>query len=252
MKPDLGALSVGPVWLVGAGVTLVGLLALARVALDLTPMSPAWRSRVGRARPVAALGLVLLYALYATRAVFGVERRALPFAVALVVAGVAAASWSTLRDLLGGVSLKAGRVFQVGDHVRIGDVEGRVERLGYRAVIVRTARGDEAVIPFGRVLGDTVVRTHTPGGVVPHEFEVELPPRLGYRAASTLIRRAALYCHWSSVARDPDLSPAGGVIKVTVFALDREHAPEIESAVRAALDSRAREASRASSASAAS
>lgn len=249
MKPDLGAVSVGWVWLLAAGAALVGLLALARVVLDLTPMSPAWRSRVGRARPVVALLVVVLYALYATRALFGAERRALPFAVAVVVAGVLAASWSTLRDLLGGVSLKAGRVFQTGDRVRIGDVEGRVARLGYRAVVVETARGDEAVIPYGRVLADTLVRTHTPGSVVPHEFHVELPPRLGYRAASALIRRAALLSHWSSVARDPELRLDGTVLHVTVFALDRDHAPEVEDSVRAALGASTREATRTSSAS---
>lgn len=248
MKPDVASLSIGWIGLLGAGAALIGLLALARLVLDLTPMSPAWRARIGRARPVAGLVLVVWYVLYATRALFGAERRALPFAVTLVVAGVLAASWSTVRDLLSGVSLKAGRVFQAGDRVRIGEVEGRVARLGYRAVVIETARGDEAVIPYGRVLADTVVRTHTPGGVVAHEFDLQLPGQLGYRAACALVRQAALVCHWSSVARDPELRFTEHALHVTVFALDRDRAPEIEAAVRAALGTSAQHVARESSA----
>jgi hypothetical protein len=51
-----------------------------------------------------------------------------------------------------------------------------------------------------------------------------------------LIRQRALNCHWSSLLREPDIEMrSGGLFDVTVYALDRDHGPEIEAAVRSAF-----------------
>lgn len=141
-----------------------------------------------------------------------------------------------MRDLLAGVALKAGRVCQVGDRVRIEGIEGRVARMGYRVLVLETTRGDEVVLPYGRVAREAVVRTRTADGVASHEFTLQLPPQLSTAEARERIRRAALLCHWAAVAREPEVAQTGDAeLAVTVFSLDPEHATEIERAVRATL-----------------
>lgn len=225
-------------WLLALGVALLGVLAAARWALDLVPMSKARRAAVARARPVAGAAALFVFLLFAARELLADHSTALLVAVGLVVVGFALAAWPAFRDLLAGVALKAGRVCQTGDHVRIGDIEGRVARMGYRAVVIETTRGDEAILPYSRVERDAVIRTRTLGGVVPHEFRVQAPARLPHAEARALVRRAALLSHWSVPAREPEIAGSGDALDVTVFALDADHAPEIEARVRRALESR--------------
>ncbi len=199
-------------------------------------MSRARRAAVVRARPVAGAIALLAFLLYAARTLLGDRPTALLVALGLVVVGFAVAAWPAFRDLLAGVVLKAGRVCQVGDHLRIGGVEGRVAHMGYRALVVETTRGDEAILPYSRVERDAVIRTRTLGGVVPHEFRVQPPARLRHAEARALVRHAALLSHWSVPAREPEIATAGEALDVTVFALDADHALEIEARVRRALE----------------
>lgn len=83
--------------------------------------------------------------------------------VAALVAGlgigglaVALAAQDTIKNLLGGITVLADRPFQVGDWIVVGDVEGTVEKIGFRSTRVRTFRGSLVSVPNAR-LTDTVI-----------------------------------------------------------------------------------------------
>ncbi len=83
--------------------------------------------------------------------------------VAALVAGlgigglaVALAAQDTIKNLLGGLTVLADRPFQVGDWIVVGDVEGTVEKIGFRSTRVRTFRGSLVSVPNAR-LTDTVI-----------------------------------------------------------------------------------------------
>ena len=91
-----------------------------RWMLDVVPMNKERRALLERASPILGALVALAYALFAVRSVFRSQPAALPFVLALVVAGFSAAAWPTMRDFLAGVALKSGRVCHTGDHVRVG------------------------------------------------------------------------------------------------------------------------------------
>ena len=212
-------------------------LRAARYAIDLVPLSPSRREALRRAFPALAGGLVVAYLLFACGAVF--EPGSIPFwvGVGVVVAGSLAASWFALRDLVSGVFLKVGRVARVGDYVRIGDVQGRVERMGARVLVVETARGEEAIIPYSQVAREAVLRTPVAERGTLHVFELHLPGRPAVAETKRRIRESALLCHWSAVAREPEIAVLDADrYEVTVFALDADRVREVEEAVRAGLE----------------
>lgn len=225
-----------PLMLLVGLVLLVGILRVLGVALDYVPVGTDRREALARARPLAGTAIVLLYVLFAAGVVFKEHPAQLPLALAFVVVGFVVASWTVVRDVVSGVFLKAGRVCRVGDHVRVGGVEGRVERMGLSVLVIETRDGDEAVLPYSSVARQSLLRTPVIDSVAPHVFRVERPAGLSIVELRSLVRQHALNCHWASIAREPDVETTeDGTLEVTVFSLDADHSPDVESAVRRAL-----------------
>jgi hypothetical protein len=145
-------------------------------------------------------------------------------------------AWSPLYDLVSGVAFRAGRVCQVGDHVAVGDIAGTVIRLGSRVMVVRTASGDEAVLPYGKVNRTPLRRTQSVQGAYVHTFPIDPVELEELRPLRQRVADAALRCPWSSLRHPPKIErQADGSLEVSVYALSEDYATEVERAVRAAI-----------------
>ena len=67
-----------------------------------------------------------------------------------------------LSNLMAGIVLGIERPFNVGDWVRIGQTEGEVVELTWRAMLVRTREGDHLLIPNNLTARETVVNFDRP------------------------------------------------------------------------------------------
>lgn len=220
----------------GLAAAVYGLLRAARFAVDVAPMSRPRREALRRAFPLVTAAVGVLYLLFAAGLFFERYPQHFPIAVAVILGVSIAASWFAVRDLVSGIFLKAGRVCRVGDYVRVGDVQGRVERMGHRVLVVETARGEEAIIPYSRVARDSVLRTPVSERGTLHVFELNLPGHPPVAETKRRIRESALRCHWSAIAREPEIAVVDADrFEVTVFALDADRVREVEEAVRRAV-----------------
>jgi Mechanosensitive ion channel, beta-domain len=241
MSDAFGSLGFDLLILLVLGAALWFVAGAAHWAIGVVPMNKERRTALARISPIAGAALALCYLLFAARTLFRREPSALPLVLALVVAGFSAAAWPAIRDFLAGVVLKAGRVCDEGDHVRIGNLEGRVAKMGHRVLVIETRDGDEAILPYSQIAREAVVRTRSLGGVMPHKFRIGGLPSERFAELREQIKREALLCHWSAFARDPEVVPVGGGgVEVTVFSLDDAHGPDIEAAVRRGLEPPAR------------
>jgi small-conductance mechanosensitive channel len=221
---------------IGGAIVLALLFRLAGYALDVVPMSRARRAVVARLRPLAGGVLIAVYLVMVARWVLDTDDRRAWIALAVIAALATAASWSALRDLLDGVYLRAGRSLAVGDRVQIDGVRGRVQRLGHRSVAIETTDGELALVPYHRVAAATIRREATEGPSSFHVFRVRVADHKTMPEIKRAVREAALLCHWSSVARQPEVAATdGGDLEITVFPVDSDHAPEVERTVRRAL-----------------
>ena len=236
MIETLRIIAIDCVVVFGGVVLLAAVLQLGRALLDALPMSRARRTFVARMRPLAGATLIAMYTVIAARWVLasGDPREALAFALVLGVA--AAASWNVLRNALEGVYLRVGRTFEVGERIEIAGVQGRVHRLGARALVVETVDGQLAIIPYRTVASATIRREPFDQQSAFHVFRVAIPERRSIPDLKRAVHEAALLCHWSSTRRLPQVTATDdGQLEITVFPVDGNHAPEIERVVRDAL-----------------
>ena len=238
MIADVGASGWDLLWAVFGALALWGLLRLGRFAIDVAPLSGRRREALRRAFPVAAGALGVLYLLLSAALLFERYPQHFPIAVAVILGVALAASWFAVRDLVSGIFLKAGRVCRVGDYVRIGEVQGRVERMGHRVLVIETARGEEAIVPYSAVARSAVLRTPVEERGTLHVFELTLEDPPPVAEAKRRIRESALASHWSAIAREPEIAVLDADrFEVTIFALDADHVRDVEMAVRGALSS---------------
>jgi len=99
---------------------------------------------------------VTIVALLVVLAQFGYPVVTLLAGVGIGGIALALASQKTVEHLFGSVSLAADKVFRVGDFVRIGDMEGTVERIGLRSTSVRTLARTVVRIPNGRLAEERI------------------------------------------------------------------------------------------------
>lgn len=230
----LGATAELAAWVVGGLVLAWSLRALVAL-VGVGPIPPRLKSSILRLAPVVGLTVAVAYvasALVALRA----DEPAFAWTLIALLATLAVFSWSSLYDLVLGVAFRTAQVCQVGDKVQVDDVEGRVLEVGTRALVLQTRDGDEAVVPWGRVARRTLRRTQSVSGAYVHAFTLDEPAGEGFAELKQRVIMAAMHSHWASAVHEAKVERRlGGVVEVSVFAHDADHAPMVEAAVRRAL-----------------
>jgi hypothetical protein len=220
----------------GGALLLAMMLRFGRALLDALPMRRSRLAFVARVRPLAAVMVIGIYAVLATRWVLEGGDRGEWIAFALVLAVIALASWGVLRNALEGVYLRLGRSFDVGDRVQIAGVTGRVHRLGARAVVIETIDGQLAIIPYRTAAEVTILREPFDEQSAFHVFRLPIPERRSIPELKRAVHEAALLCHWCSTRRAPQITATeDGHLEITVFPVDANHITEIERVVRRAV-----------------
>src|SRR5439155_26036054 len=114
-------------------------------------------SRRQGAAPPSLLDSVIAVLLYGVGAAvvahrwFGVELRPFLGSSAVVGAVVGLALQDSLGNLFAGIALHTEAPFRVGDWVKVGDRDGKVEQISWRATRLRTWDGDTLTVPNNEV-----------------------------------------------------------------------------------------------------
>jgi small-conductance mechanosensitive channel len=98
---------------------------------------------VSRAAGIAVYGIGAAIVL----AILGVSWTAIAAILGAATFGISLALQDVGRSFVNGVYLLVERPFRIGDRVRIGTAEGRVEEVGVRLTALRTDEGDRIIVP---------------------------------------------------------------------------------------------------------
>lgn len=153
----LTGLTVGD-WLVAGGI-FFGAIVLSRVVKALTAHVVERGEGAGKAaqlvgRLVGALVVVggMVYALQ----VLGVRLGPLLGALGIGGLALAFAAQTILENVFASVLLQARRPFRSGDQIASNDIEGTVEDVNFRTVVLRTYDGERVLIPCSQVLNNPI------------------------------------------------------------------------------------------------
>ena len=85
----------------------------------------------------------------------------IPFLTGLSIGGIAIAlaAQDTIKNFFGSVMIFIDKPFQVGDWVTSGEIDGTIEKVGFRSTRIRTHRNSLMYVPNGKI-ADAVVDNH--------------------------------------------------------------------------------------------
>jgi small-conductance mechanosensitive channel/CRP-like cAMP-binding protein len=174
--------------------------------------------------PPAVLESVIAVLLYAVGGgaiahyVFGLELTPFLAGSAVVGAVVGLAMQDTLGNLFSGIALNTDSPFRLGDWVRIGDHEGRVEQVSWRSTRLRSWYGDSLVIPNAEVSRRTLLNFSQPRA--PHSRVLHMgvnyntPPNKVFSVLENLLEQVP------QVLKDP--RPLLRIVGYRDFSIDYE------------------------------
>lgn len=133
------------------------------------------------------IGLVLLSAMFLSAELVTTS------AVSAVVLGFALQD--TLGNAFAGLAIQSEKPFHVGQWIKVGDYEGRVAEVTWRATKLRTRPGNLVVLPNNLVSKEAIINYSEPA--LPTRFEVEVgasylvPPNTVKAAALEAVRNCS-------------------------------------------------------------
>jgi hypothetical protein len=178
--------------------------------------------------------LSLLFSLYAAESLFARFPDFQPIARMLVLAAFFIGARAIVRDFFAGVFIRSEDSCNVGDHVRIGSIKGRVTHFGPRGIQLETAEGDTALVPYAQAAASEITRTQSADRGASYTFSLKVGTE-NFSELKAKIERATLLHHFTSVGRSPEIVHQEGMVEVTLFVLSQEHAPSIKAAVFEAI-----------------
>lgn len=162
-------------------VVAAGIVAV--VALAVNP----WRKDRPSDRVPAIVQDVVVIGLFAMAATLLLDEKLLTTsAVGAVVVGFALQD--TLGNLFAGLAIQVEKPFRVGHWVRVGDFEGQVQEVTWRATKLLTKAGQFVIVPNSVVSKDPILNHSEP--TVPTRLQVDVG--LTYDAAPNVAKRALL------------------------------------------------------------
>jgi len=179
-----------------ARLTVVAAGLVAVVALAVNP----WRQDRVSDRVPAIVQDVVVLALFAVAATMLLDEKVLTTsAVGAVVVGFALQD--TLGNLFAGLAIQVEKPFRVGHWIRVGDFEGQVQEVTWRATKLLTKNGQFVIVPNSVVSKDPILNYSEP--TVPTRLQVDVG--LTYDAAPNVAKRALLEAVDNAplVLRDP-------------------------------------------------
>ena len=127
------------------------------------------------------IGMLLLVGTFVFR-----EELLTTSAVGAVVVGFALQD--TLGNAFAGLAIQSERPFYVGHWIKVGDFEGRVAEVTWRATKLRTKSGNFIIVPNNIIAKEAIVNYSEPA--VPTRLEVEVG--VSYNAAPPLVKETML------------------------------------------------------------
>jgi MscS family membrane protein len=101
-------------------------------------------------------GILIVVAALTTLAHLGFDIKAALASVSVVGLALGLAAQDTVSNLFGAVSVFVDKPFQIGDRIRVADVDGNVEEMGLRSTRIRSLDGFLITVP-NKTIGNTTI-----------------------------------------------------------------------------------------------
>ena len=207
-------------------------------AIVAVAMNP-WRSDRASERIPTILQDTIVIVLFAVVATVVLQERVFAMTAAGAVV-VGFALQDTLGNLFAGLAIQVEKPFCVGQWVRIGDTDGLVSEITWRATKIRTKAGNFVVVPNSKISDETIVNYSEPTPETRIEVDLGASYDVAPNDAKAAIHEALQADPLIPTLHEPDVllidfGPSALIYRIRVWTTDFSADERIRDRIRSAV-----------------
>lgn len=141
------------------------------------------------------------------------------FFVTISVIGLAWIGWYAARDYIAGIILKAQDVYEVGHQLVIGDITGKIIKMGYLNVELQKGDGVVLKVPYSQITGNLHYNKNENELVSTYKFPLKISIDAVLHGDIERIRKSVLNSPWHASHIGPQVykvSEYGGTVNLEI------------------------------------
>lgn len=162
--------------------------------------------------------LILLLGFLLAMAAAGIDMTRFTILAGAFSVGLGFGLQNIVNNFVSGLILLFERPVKLGDFVQIGELSGRVERIGIRASVVRTLTSAEVIVPNSKLISDSV----TNWTLSSRQRGIEIPVAVGCESDPLKVQRLLLEVARSHPQVSSEPPPAANLVEFGADTLNFE------------------------------
>lgn len=156
-----------------------------------------------------------------------------PVSIGLLIVGILiGAGWFLIQDVTAGIILRLEEPYDVGDGLNIGDVNGRIYKIGIRSLWLVTEEGNHVKLPY-RLITEAQIRKSETSQLVESTFQVNVTQKQPLNNIIDQIHMTILTHPACVISQPPRIQPISDMedqylLEISFFTLDKKYAEHIK------------------------
>ncbi|HAS39081.1 MAG TPA: hypothetical protein DCS93_01315 [Microscillaceae bacterium] len=194
------------IWFIGLGVGVFLLFRfIKRLVYFWIPNRQNRHLKFERLLPVIEGVVWFAWVIWGVQGVFNSKGLYTIIILLIIVIVLIAMSRFAIRDFIAGVILKLEGAFNIGERIKIRDVEGRVKELGYFGVKLENFQGEIITLPYSSVSGVKRILSKSSDKIKNHTFTLQLPKKYAVTETIEKAKSTILNTPWASITQKPHI-----------------------------------------------
>ncbi len=204
------------------------------------PIRKSLKTKLDRLIPIAEALVWLGFILWGIRQLMRNELWTSIGVMVIVVLVVALLTWFVARDYLAGIVLKSDGSMRLNDWIKIKGFEGKITKMGQRAMVITSNSGETVSIPYSTLSGEISIKPNPGEKLISHTFELKISKRGDLETSINEIRKALLNAPWASIKKSPEIkllsdSAEDYQFEITLYSIRQVYFQKIKEYMRSGL-----------------
>lgn len=141
------------------------------------------------------------------------------FFITISVIGMLWIGWYAARDYIAGIILRTQDVYEIGHQLAIGDIVGKILKLGYLNVELQKEDGIILKVPYSKITGNVHFNKDENKLISTYKFPLKIPAGAMLKGAAEKINKMILNSPWHAAHISPQInkiSEINGIVHLEI------------------------------------
>lgn len=221
----------------------IALLILYRIISFLKkrlPISAETRHYLTVILPIAELLTWLGYAVWCIRIMYESEAYAMLITISVIIVLMIIPSWFLIRDLILGILLVIQRKIELNTRIEIGDISGKIVKVGYFTFEIKSKDGDIDTIPYSKIQSQVIKKSSENINLEKQLVRFTLPATKNIDETVEQLKLILLNAPWVAASQEPLIKNIiheddQHIIEVFIYFLKKDYVEKIRDYVSVSL-----------------